>query len=50
MTYGPLLDWMGLFPGDLGYFASKVARQLYGKEGFSAVVHFNPVPFWTAWA
>lgn len=49
MTYGPMLDWMGLFLGDLGYFASKVARQLYGKEGFSAVVRFNPLPFWTAW-
>lgn len=49
MTYGPLLDWMGLFPGDLGYLASKVARQLYRKEGFSAVVRFNPVPFWAAW-
>lgn len=49
MTYGPILGWNGLFPGDLQFFASKVARQLYEKEGFSAVVHFNPVPFWGAW-
>lgn len=49
MTYGPLLGWQGLLPGDLMYFASRVARQQYTLEGFDAVVRANPVSFWAAW-
>ena len=49
MTYGPLLGWRGLLPGDLFYFASRVARQQFTLEGFDAVVRTNPVPFWAAW-
>jgi hypothetical protein len=49
MTYGPLLGWKGLLPGDLRYFASRVAHQQFALEGFDAVVRTNPVPFWAAW-
>ncbi len=49
ITYGPLFGWHGLFLGDMSYFASKIAPQLNAKKGYSAVIQFDPVPFWAAW-
>lgn len=49
MSYGPLYGWVGLLPGDLSFFASRVARQRFDSEGFDAVVRADPVPFWAAW-
>jgi hypothetical protein len=49
MSYGPLLGWRGLLPGDLSYLASRIARQQCALEGFDAVARSNPVPFWAAW-
>lgn len=50
LTYGPILGWKGLIPGDLSYLASGIAVQLYAESGFHAVVLASPVPFWASWS
>ncbi|MFA6505435.1 MAG: hypothetical protein WCT14_05015, partial [Treponemataceae bacterium] len=49
MTHGPILGWNGISLGDIGSFASCIARQRYENDGLDAVVCANPVPFWALW-
>lgn len=46
MTYGPVMSWKGLVLEDFEYLAQKTAGQMYESQGLSAVIQFNPVPFW----
>ena len=46
LTYGPVLKWRGIIPSDITYLAGHIARQQYELQGLTAVIHFNPCPFW----
>ena len=46
LTYGPVLGWNGLMRSDFLYLAQRIAPQTYKQQGFTAVMHFNPCPFW----
>ena len=44
---GPFLLWRRLFLFDIIALAKQVAPQMYKEQGLSAVIQFNPCPFWT---
>lgn len=48
LTYGPILAWSGIVPSDFAYLAQHIARQQYELQGLTAVIHFDPCPFWAA--
>lgn len=44
-TYGPLLHFKGLFPGDLVFFARQLQSNLRRLEEVPAVINRDPIPF-----
>ena len=46
LTYGPILTWNGIVPSDFAYLAEHIARRQYELQGLTAVIHFDPCPFW----
>lgn len=46
ILYGPVVFWKALFIFDFITLAKQIAPQMYEEQGLTAVIQFNPCPFW----